>query len=81
MLDKVNQPRSIMQVAGSIPIYHRYTLGVAGERFFKAMRDSQQLLASPCPQCSDFFYNLLRSILRSTNFSNHQKKPKYLYKN
>ena len=54
MLDKASQPRNTMQVAGSIPIYHRYTLGVAGERFFKAMRDNQQLLASPCPRCADF---------------------------
>lgn len=54
MLDKASQPRNTMQVAGSIPIYHRYTLGVAGERFFKAMRDNQHLLASPCPKCADF---------------------------
>ncbi|MDA0264401.1 MAG: Zn-ribbon domain-containing OB-fold protein [Chloroflexi bacterium] len=54
MLDKANHTRKIRQVAGTIPIFHRYTLGVAGERFFKAMRDNQQLLASPCPQCADF---------------------------
>ena len=48
MLDKLKQP---VQVSGNVPIYHRYTLGVAGERFFKAFRDQQQILASPCPKC------------------------------
>ena len=53
MLDKIKQPRQARQVSGDIPIYHRYTLGVAGERFFKALRDEQQILASPCPKCAD----------------------------
>ena len=41
------------QVTEEIPIYHRYTLDVAGERFFKAMRDRRQILVSPCPKCQD----------------------------
>ena len=53
MLDKLKQPQRAIQVSGNVPIYHRYTLGVAGERFFKALRDQQQILASPCPQCHD----------------------------
>ena len=53
MLDKLKQPQHVRQVSGNIPIYHRYTLGVAGERFFKAFRDQQQILASPCPKCHD----------------------------
>ena len=32
---------------------HRYTLGVAGERFFKALRDERLILTSPCPKCQD----------------------------
>lgn len=51
MLDKISQPRLSRQVQGEVPIYHRYTLGVAGERFFKAMRDQRQILVSPCPKC------------------------------
>ncbi len=53
MLDKIKQPQRARQVGGTAPIYHRYTLGVAGERFFKALRDQRQLLASPCPTCHD----------------------------
>jgi uncharacterized OB-fold protein len=51
MLDKIGQPQRTRQVTGEIPIYHRYTLGVAGERFFKAMRDDRQILVSPCRKC------------------------------
>ena len=53
MLDKIKQPQQARQVTGNVPIYHRHTLGVAGERFFKALRDQRQLLASPCPKCHD----------------------------
>ncbi len=53
MLDKVSQPRNMRQVAGTIPMSHRYTLGVAGERFFKGLRDDRQILAAPCPKCQD----------------------------
>jgi uncharacterized OB-fold protein len=51
MLDKISQAGSARQVQGEVPIYHRYTLGVAGDRFFKAMRDDRQILVSPCPKC------------------------------
>ncbi len=51
MLEKVGRQRALRQVPGTIPISHRYTLGVAGERFFKALRDDRQILASPCPRC------------------------------
>ena len=53
MADHSRQTGGVRQMRGEIPIYHRYTLGVAGERFFRAMRDQQQLLASPCPKCHD----------------------------
>ena len=43
----------MQQLKGEIPIHHRYTLGVAGERFFKAMRDEARLLASRCPKCNE----------------------------
>ncbi len=51
MLDKIGQTSGMRQVAGTIPIHHRYTLGVAGERFFRAIRDEGRLLASPCARC------------------------------
>ena len=55
MLEKIGDPTNARPLRGDIPIYHRYTLGVAGERFFKAMRDQKQLLASLCPGCGQRF--------------------------
>ncbi len=40
---------------GNIPIHHRYTVGVAGERFFKAMRDRKVILAAACSSCRQRF--------------------------
>ena len=53
MLEKINQSHLARQVSGEVPIYHRYTFGVAGERFFKALRDDREILSSPCPKCLD----------------------------
>ena len=55
MLDKIDKSTDIRPWCGNIPIHHRYTLGVAGERFFKAMRDQKQILAARCPSCGDTF--------------------------
>ena len=55
MLKKCGSLANSAPLHGSIPIYHRYTLGVAGERFFKAIRDRKQLMASDCPNCNDRF--------------------------
>ena len=35
MLDKLKQPQRAIQVSGNVPIYHRYTLGVAGSGSLK----------------------------------------------
>lgn len=55
MLDKISKSTELKPWRGNIPIYHRYTLGVAGERFFKALRDHKQILASACPNCRQRF--------------------------
>ena len=51
MLEKVTNPERIRLVEGRIPVEHRYTPGVAGDRFFRALRDRGQLLATPCTAC------------------------------
>lgn len=40
---------------GDQGIWHQYTLGVAGERFFRALKDRGVLLASKCPQCGALY--------------------------
>jgi len=36
---------------GTLPITSRYTYGLAGERFFRALKDEGKILASYCPKC------------------------------
>ena len=55
MWEKVDRSDAVLHRRGDIPIHHRYTMGVAGERFFRAMRDEKRLLASRCPGCRTAF--------------------------
>ena len=55
MWQKIDRAEEARSLAGEIPIHHRYTVGVAGERFFRAMRDERRLLASRCPACKNAF--------------------------
>jgi len=36
---------------GSIPAAHRYTVGPAGERFFRALKDEGRILGARCGRC------------------------------
>ena len=43
-----NAPKSML---GDLPVVSRYTFGLAGERFFRAIKDSGRILGSRCPDC------------------------------
>jgi hypothetical protein len=51
MLEKITNPERVRTVEGAIPVRHRYTAGVAGDRFFRALRDRGEILATPCTAC------------------------------
>ena len=53
--EKTLSPERISKWWGNIPIHHRYTVGVAGQRFFAALRDEKVILASRCPVCGACF--------------------------
>ena len=36
---------------GSLPVPSRYTYGLAGERFFRALKDEGVIMGSYCPDC------------------------------
>ena len=36
---------------GDLPVVSRYTFGLAGERFFRAIKDEGQILGTNCPHC------------------------------
>ena len=55
MFEEAGNPERIEQWRGNIPIHHRYTVGVAGQRFFAALRDEKVILASECVGCGDRF--------------------------
>ena len=37
---------------GDLPVTNRYTFGLAGERFFRAIKDEGLLLGTHCPRCN-----------------------------
>jgi uncharacterized OB-fold protein len=51
MLEKITNPERVRTVEGEIPVRHRYTPGIAGERFLAALRDRGEFLATPCAGC------------------------------
>lgn len=51
MLEKLHDPAAVRHWEGAIPLRHRYTPGVAGEAFFRALRDEGIFLASRCDSC------------------------------
>jgi hypothetical protein len=36
---------------GKLPVTSRYTFGLAGERFFRALKDEGKIMGSHCPKC------------------------------
>jgi uncharacterized protein len=51
VLEKLTDPTQVVLHEGSVPIRHRYTPGVAGEAFFRALKDRGVFLASRCESC------------------------------
>lgn len=40
-----------IRVEGDFPVHFRYTVGVAGEKFFREIKENARLVASRCPNC------------------------------
>lgn len=36
---------------GNLPVTSRYTFGLAGERFFRALKDEGKIMGAYCPRC------------------------------
>jgi hypothetical protein len=50
--DKIRDPRKIRHQIGDMECDYIYTAGVAGERFYIALRDEEKLLATRCDKCN-----------------------------
>lgn len=51
ILDKIDKLEHATAWKSNIPITSRYTAGIAGERFFRAIKDLGQFLGTRCPSC------------------------------
>jgi len=51
ILDKPHQLEHAIAWRGEIPISSRYTAGIAGERFFREIKDNARILGTHCETC------------------------------
>jgi len=49
--EQISQVKDIRYVYGEIPVNYAYTLGVAGERFFREIMENGRFVGTRCPQC------------------------------
>lgn len=54
-VDKVTQVGQTKPLHGEIPVYAQYTFGIAGERFFREIKDKGRLMGARCASC-DLLY-------------------------
>lgn len=55
ILEKVDKLHHALAWRGDIPITSRYSAGIAGERFFRAIKDDARFLGTQCTAC-DLIY-------------------------
>ena len=51
ILEKVDKLHHAIAWPGDIPITSRYTAGIAGERFFREIKDQARILGTRCEAC------------------------------
>jgi uncharacterized OB-fold protein len=44
-------PKAPVSWLGDLPITNRYTYGLAGEKFFRSLKDEGKILGTHCPHC------------------------------
>jgi len=49
--DKITNPLNLNHLVGDMECDYIYTAGIAGEKFFIALRDEEKFLATPCKKC------------------------------
>jgi len=46
-----SHPNAMSAWQGELPVTNRYTFGLAGEKFFRAIKERGRFLGTHCPQC------------------------------
>jgi len=54
-LDKIGDPREIRHWPGHMETDYVYTLGVAGERFFREIKEKGRIMGAKCERCGVVF--------------------------
>lgn len=44
-------PKAPVSWSGDLPVKNRYTYGLAGEKFFRTLKDEGKILGTYCPNC------------------------------
>jgi uncharacterized protein len=44
-------PQAVRSWEGELPVTNRYTFGLAGEKFFRAIKEEGRILGTHCPRC------------------------------
>lgn len=55
ILDRLDHLHRVQAVEGDLPFYSVYTVGIAGERFFRAIKDEGKIMGTRCAKC-DMMY-------------------------
>ena len=51
MLHRIEHPHDALALEGDMPTQGRYTVGIAGERFFREIQENGKFLGTVCPTC------------------------------
>ncbi len=54
-LEKIINPLNVRHWLGDMEADYVYTLGVAGERFFKEIKENGRIMGAKCPRCGIVF--------------------------
>jgi hypothetical protein len=52
LLERVGEPSEARAWLGEMPVESRYTVGLAGERFFREIKDNARFVGTRCEGCS-----------------------------
>ena len=50
--EKIDDPREIRHLMGHMETDYTYTLGIAGDRFFKEIKENERIMGAKCPRCN-----------------------------
>lgn len=49
--DKIKSPKDMKHLEGEVPVNFLYTVGTAGEKFFREIKESAKILGIRCERC------------------------------